>query len=71
MIIKPIMDIQLQTRVPIIYSIMTAVTFHENGEHEAIFSKHFESKGEEAENAYLKTLENYKAVQKEVAARAA
>jgi len=70
-IIKSIMDIQLETRVPIIHSIMTPVTFHESGEHEAFFSKHFESKGKEAAQACLQTLENCNEIQKEVAARAA
>ncbi len=57
-IIKSIMDIQLDTRIPIIHSIMTPVTFHESGEHEAFFLKHFESKGVEAANACLQTIKN-------------
>lgn len=57
-IIKSIMDIQLDTRIPIIHSIMTPIHFHENAEHEAFFLKHFEQKGEEAANACLQTLKN-------------
>ncbi len=70
-IIKSIMDIQLETRVPIIHSIMTPVTFHESGEHEAFFLKHFESKGKEAGNACLQTIKNCNEVQKEAAEHAA
>ena len=57
-IIKSIMDIQLDTEVPIIHSIMTPVTFHESGEHEEFFLRHFESKGVEAGNACLQTISN-------------
>jgi 6,7-dimethyl-8-ribityllumazine synthase len=57
-IIKSIMDIQLETRIPIIHSIMTPVTFHESGEHEAFFLSHFKQKGKEAATACLETLSN-------------
>ncbi|MEE9326805.1 MAG: 6,7-dimethyl-8-ribityllumazine synthase [Cocleimonas sp.] len=57
-IIKAIMDIQLETRVPIIHSIMTPVTFHESGEHEAFFLNHFKQKGKEAANACIETITN-------------
>lgn len=59
-IIKSIMDIQLDTRVPIIHSIMTPVRFHESGEHEAFFLEHFKSKGKEAAQACIKTIRNCK-----------
>lgn len=57
-IIKAIMDIQLETRVPIIHSIMTPVTFHESGEHEAFFLDHFKQKGKETAKACLETIMN-------------
>ncbi len=57
-IIKSIMDIQLETRVPIIHSIMTPINFHENAEHEEFFLRHFVAKGKEAANACIQTLKN-------------
>ena len=63
-IIKSIMDIQLETRVPIIHSIMTPINFHESGEHEAFFLKHFESKGQEAAKACIETIKNCREVKK-------
>ena len=61
-IIKAIMDVQLDTRVPMIHSIMTPLQFHESGEHEAFFLKHFVMKGKEAANACLQTLHNCREV---------
>ncbi|MEB8431555.1 6,7-dimethyl-8-ribityllumazine synthase [Cocleimonas sp. KMM 6892] len=57
-IIKSIMDIQLDTRIPIIHSIMTPINFHESAEHEAFFFKHFATKGKEAAEACIQTLNN-------------
>jgi len=57
-IIKSIMDIQLETRIPIIHSIMTPINFHENAEHEAFFFRHFVTKGKEAAEAGIQTLNN-------------
>ena len=57
-IIKSIMDIQLDTRIPIIHSIMTPINFHESKEHEEFFLSHFVSKGTEAANACIQTLNN-------------
>jgi 6,7-dimethyl-8-ribityllumazine synthase len=61
-IIKGIMDIQLDTSIPIIHSIMTPIHFHESGEHEEFFLRHFESKGAEAANACLQTIKNCNAI---------
>ena len=57
-VIKSIMETQLETRIPIIHSIMTPIHFHESGEHEAFFSQHFVKKGQEAANACIQTLSN-------------
>ena len=62
-IIKSIMDIQLETRIPIVHSIMTPINFHENAEHEEFFLRHFVAKGKEAANACIQTLNNCQEVE--------
>ena len=61
-IINAIMRIQLDTRTPMIHSIMTPVNFHEGAAHEAFFLQHFKTKGKEAAEACLQTIGNCNAV---------
>ncbi len=56
------MDIQLDTRIPIVHSIMTPINFHENVEHAEFFLRHFVAKGKEAANACIQTLKNCQGV---------
>ncbi len=57
-IIKAMMDIQLETEVPILSAVLTPHHFHEGKEHHDFFFDHFKVKGKEAANACLKTLTN-------------
>ena len=57
-VIDGIMRVQLETEVPILSVVLTPLNFHENGEHHAFFTAHFEVKGREAAHACLATLRN-------------
>ena len=57
-ILNGIMQVQLETEVPILSVVLTPLNFHEHSEHHDYFFKHFTKKGEEAAEACLKTLEN-------------
>lgn len=57
-VIDGIMQVQLETEVPILSVVLTPHHFHEHGEHEQFFFEHFKVKGAEAARACAQTLEN-------------
>lgn len=56
-VVSGLMQVQLDTHVPIISAILTPHHFHEHETHHAFFSKHFETKGAEAARACVRTVE--------------
>jgi len=61
-VIDAMMQVQLETEVPIISTVLTPINFHENEEHKNFFHEHFKVKGEESAIACVKTMENLDAV---------
>ena len=46
-----LMQVQLETEIPVLTAILTPHNFHEHDEHKDYFSRHFVKKGEELANA--------------------
>ncbi|MCJ8297856.1 MAG: 6,7-dimethyl-8-ribityllumazine synthase [Pseudomonadales bacterium] len=46
-----LMQVQLETEVPVLTAVLTPHHFHEHGEHKEYFSRHFIKKGSELANA--------------------
>ena len=61
-VIDAIMQVQLETEVPILSVILTPQNFHEHDAHAKFFFEHFTQKGREAANACVMTLENMRAL---------
>lgn len=57
-VINALMQIQLETEVPIISAVLTPQRFHEHREHSEFFRSHFLFKGAEAAQACVRTIEN-------------
>lgn len=55
-VVKAMMDVQLETGVPVILAVHTPHHFHEHAEHRKYFLRHFAAKGTEAADACLKTV---------------
>ena len=55
-VVQALMDVQLQTGVPMISAVLTPHHFHEHAEHRKYFLRHFAVKGTEAAEACLKTV---------------
>ena len=55
-VVQALMDVQLQTGVPMISAVLTPHHFHEHAEHRKYFQRHFAVKGTEAAEACLKTV---------------
>ncbi len=55
-VITGLMQVQLETEVPVISAVLTPHHFHEHEEHRAYFHAHLLSKGEEAAQAALATI---------------
>jgi 6,7-dimethyl-8-ribityllumazine synthase len=55
-VIDALMDIQLDTEVPIISAVLTPQRFHDHDEHQRFFRDHFVVKGEEAALACAATI---------------
>lgn len=65
-VISALMNIQLETEVPVISVVLTPQRFHDHEEHRTFFREHFRVKGAEAATACLSTvaaLENIHRVQ--------
>jgi 6,7-dimethyl-8-ribityllumazine synthase len=57
-VIEGLMQVQLETEVPVISAVLTPQRFHEHEEHRAFFLEHFVVKGKEAAEACVRTMEN-------------
>ena len=57
-VISGLMQVQLETEVPVISAVLTPQRFHEHDEHRRFFREHFVVKGEEAAAACVATLAN-------------
>ncbi|MGM9428119.1 6,7-dimethyl-8-ribityllumazine synthase [Hydrogenophaga sp. MI9] len=55
-VVKAMMDVQLDTGVPVILAVHTPHHFHEHAEHRKYFLRHFAVKGTEAAEACLRTV---------------
>jgi 6,7-dimethyl-8-ribityllumazine synthase len=55
-VVQALMDVQLETGVPMISAVLTPHHFHEHAEHRKYFRQHFAVKGTEAAEACLKTV---------------
>ena len=56
-VITGLMQVQLETEVPVISAVLTPQRFHEHEEHRKFFSEHFLVKGAEAAQACVKAME--------------
>ena len=57
-VISGLMQVQLETEVPVISAVLTPQRFHEHAEHRDFFHAHFVVKGAEAASACARTLDN-------------
>lgn len=57
-VIDALMQVQLETEVPVISLVLTPQHFHEHDEHQKFFSEHFVLKGEEAAQACAACIAN-------------
>ena len=55
-VLQGMMQVQLETQVPILSVVLTPHHFHEHDTHKQFFKTHFVTKGEEAASACLKML---------------
>jgi 6,7-dimethyl-8-ribityllumazine synthase len=61
-VVRALMDVQLDTGVPVISAVLTPHHFHEHVEHRKYFLRHFAVKGSEAAEACLKTVAGLRAL---------
>jgi 6,7-dimethyl-8-ribityllumazine synthase len=61
-VLDAMMQVQLETEVPILSIVLTPHHFSENEAHHEFFFAHFKHKGEEAARACLQTLQNVSAL---------
>ncbi|MGQ7246068.1 6,7-dimethyl-8-ribityllumazine synthase [Halomonas sp. V046] len=57
-VIDGMMKVQLDTEVPVLSVVLTPHHFHEHATHTAFYHEHFVTKGREAADACVQTLEN-------------
>lgn len=57
-VISGLMQVQLETEVPVISAVLTPQRFHEHDDHRRFFHEHFTVKGAEAAQACARTIEN-------------
>lgn len=55
-VISALMQVQLDTDVPVFSAVLTPHQFHEHGEHKRFFAEHFSTKGQEVARACLATI---------------
>lgn len=55
-VISALMQVQLDTDVPVFSAVLTPHHFHEHGEHKRFFAEHFSTKGQEVARACLATI---------------
>jgi 6,7-dimethyl-8-ribityllumazine synthase len=63
-VIDGLMQVQLETEVPVLSCVLTPHHFHEHDEHRQFFRDHFKVKGREVAAACVATLQNIGALQK-------
>lgn len=63
-VIDGLMQVQLETEVPVLSCVLTPHHFHEHDEHRRFFVDHFKVKGREVAQACAATLRNTAALQK-------
>jgi len=61
-VISALMQVGLETEVPIISAVLTPKNFHEHAEHQRFFHEHFVIKGREAASACALTMQNIAAL---------
>lgn len=66
-VITGLMQVQLDTEVPVLSAVLTPQHFHEHEEHRQFFHAHFVVKGQEAARACARTIDNLRAVKKAAA----
>jgi 6,7-dimethyl-8-ribityllumazine synthase len=52
-VIDGLMQVQLESHIPVLSVVLTPIRFHDSGEHRAFFHEHFKVKGTEAARACL------------------
>lgn len=62
-VISGLMKVQLDSGVPVFSVVLTPLHFHEHDDHQHFFAKHFVTKGKEAAQACVQTLESLKAIE--------
>jgi len=62
-VIEGLMQVQLETGVPLLSVVLTPHHFHAHGEHERYFHQHFSSKGVEAARALVQTLSAHRVLE--------
>lgn len=55
-VVSGLMQVQLETGVPVFSVVLTPLNFHESDEHQRFFAEHFVVKGQEAAQACTQTL---------------
>lgn len=63
-VIDGLMQVQLETEIPVISAVLTPHQFHEHETHLSFFGEHFVTKGVETANACIQVLENFKRFEK-------
>lgn len=63
-VINALMQVQLETEVPVISVVLTPQSFHEHDTHRAFFRRHMVTKGEEAAAACAAAIEGLKKIRK-------
>lgn len=61
-VVRALMEVQLDTGVPVISAVLTPHHFHEHAEHRKYFLRHFAVKGTEAAEACLRTVSGLRAL---------
>ena len=67
-VVRALMDVQLQTGVPVLSVVLTPHHFHEHEEHRNYFRRHFVQKGAEAARAAVQTVRSLQQVDAALAA---
>lgn len=62
-VIQGLMNVQLDSGVPVFSVVLTPLHFHEHDEHQQFFATHFITKGQEAARACVQTLESLLAIE--------
>ena len=57
-VVEGMMQVQIETEVPILSVVLTPHHYHDNEEHQSFFFNHFIKKGKEAARAAILTLKN-------------